>query len=490
MAQATQPYRRSLSGSIGAGMKSVFGGGGRTYYMLVHKVSSKYHKAGESQPIIVDEIEIGRGSQCQVRFDDSFTTVSRRHAAIVRDGDKWKLIQLSTTNSTYLNGQKVHKEWYLQNGDEIQLSTNGPKLGFIIPEGEKGKVSSIGLTARLNLFRKQALRPYKTALTILSCVLLLAIAGLVWMGIHSRNAEKQYEQWKAEQEELNQKMIDSIEYMRARYDTLQLKYFDMAESNSRMQKQVNSMRKQIKNLQGLTSSELKAYEQYVYYIEVAYMDITFPDGSTVRTDQMRWSGSGFLLDDGSFVTARHVAKAWYHWSGNSTMGQLRDREYNQKYKVVAYFVAVSSSGDELYFSSNDFRMPSGYDAMVAGVPLCVCGQGDWAYIPNKKPAGKGLKCNKQKSLNMEKNTKLTIIGFPFGFGVERSHVEPPVSEAKVAKDKLMDGAILTTDNGSEHGNSGGPVFYMTDAGKLEVIGLISGGTGNNTGVVTPIGNLK
>ena len=190
MAQATQSYRRSLSGSVGAGMKSVFGGGGRTYYMLVHKVSSKYHKAGESQPIIVDEIEIGRDPRCQVRFDDSFTTVSRRHAAIVRDGEQWKLIQLSTTNSTYLNGHHVHKEWYLQNGDEIQLSTNGPKLGFIIPEGDKGKVSSIGLTARLNLFRKQALRPYKTGLIVLASVLLLAIAGLIWQQFQMDTAQK------------------------------------------------------------------------------------------------------------------------------------------------------------------------------------------------------------------------------------------------------------------------------------------------------------
>ena len=128
--------------------------------------------------------------------------------------------------------------------------------------------------------------------------------------------------------------------------------------------------------------------------------------------------------------------------------------------------------------------------MIAGVPLCVCGEGDWAYIPHIRPAGKGLKCNKQKSLDLEKNTKLTIIGFPFGFGAERFSIEPPVSEAKVAKDKLLDGAILTTDNGSEHGNSGGPVFWMNAANKLEVIGIVSGGTGNNTGVVTPIGNIR
>ena len=43
MPQSTQTYRRSLAGSVGAGMKSVFGGSGRRFYTLVHKVSSKYH---------------------------------------------------------------------------------------------------------------------------------------------------------------------------------------------------------------------------------------------------------------------------------------------------------------------------------------------------------------------------------------------------------------------------------------------------------------
>lgn len=95
MSQPTQPYKRSFAGSVGAGMKSVLGVEGKRFYTLVHKVSSKYHKAGESQQIIVDQIELGRDPRCQVRFDESFTTVSRRHAAIVRDGDNWKLVQLS-----------------------------------------------------------------------------------------------------------------------------------------------------------------------------------------------------------------------------------------------------------------------------------------------------------------------------------------------------------------------------------------------------------
>lgn len=497
MAQATQPYRKSLSGSIGAGMKSILGGGGRTYYMLVHKVSSKYHKAGESQPIIVDEIEIGRAPQCQVRFDESFTTVSRRHAAIIKDGGNWKLVQLSSTNSTYLNGQKVNKEWYLQNGDEIQLSTNGPKLGFIVPEGDKGKVSSIGLTARLNLFRKQALRPYKTALTILGCVLVLAIAAIVYQLFSFNKQENEYRQYVQQQETDMKALEDSIKEFQSKYDTLQLQYVDIAQSAEKMKKQVGSMKKQVsslnkelKNLKGLESAELKVYAQYVYYVEVAYIDIITPDGETLRTDEMKWSGSGFLLNDGSFVTARHVAKAWYHWKDNSTMRQLREKEFNEGYKIKASFIGVSSSGDEIHFTSDDFKIPSGYDALVADIPLCLGGANDWAYIPHLKPGKNGLKYNKQKSFGLEKNTKLTIMGFPFGFGVDRFSAELPVSEAKVANDKLENGSILTTHDGFEHGNSGGPVFYMNDEGDLEVIGLVSGGIGSNTGMVTPIGNLK
>lgn len=496
MPQATQTYRRSLSGSVGAGMKSVFGGNGRTYYMLVHKVSSKYHKAGESQPIIVDEIEIGRSPQCQVRFDDSFTTVSRRHAAIVRDGEQWKLIQLSTTNSTYLNGHHVHKEWYLQNGDEIQLSTNGPKLGFIIPEGEKGKVSSIGLTARLNLFRQQALRPYKTALTILSCVLLLAIGGLIWQQFQIVDADKQYAAFKEQQEKNLKALEDSLVNMRQNYDTLQAQYSKIAQSNEALEKRMNSLRHQVKQLKGLSSSELKPYEKFVYYVEVAYIDITYPDGDIVRVsgNDIGWSGTGFLLNDGTFVTARHVARAWDFWQDGSgvqrTMLQLKVIDQGGG-KVVAHYIAASSSGDVIEFSSESFRFTTRNDRTIEGIYLGTPGACDWAYISSMKSSNfGGLKYDAAKSLQLTKNTKLTIIGFPFGFGVGFARVEPPVSSAVVAKDNLEDNAILTTDSGSEHGNSGGPVFYMDNSGKLVVIGLVSGGIGNNTGIVTPIGNFK
>lgn len=506
MSQATtQPYRRSLSGSIGSGMKSVFNSGGRTYYMLVHKVSSKYHNAGESQPIIVDEIEIGRGSQCQVRFDESFTTVSRRHAAIIRDGERWKLVQLSTTNSTYLNGQKVQKEWYLQNGDEIQLSTNGPKLGFVIPEGDKGKVSSIGLTARLNLFRKQALRPYKTALTILSCVLLLAIAGLVWLKISTDNDIKvltaENDQKQAELVRLN----DSVIRMGMRDDSLQKKVFQMQLDNKAQDSVISRMRSSIRATSASstalpTNDELKKYEPYVFYVYTSHVDVFwYKGGVTTFDDELGWFGTGFMLDDGTFVTARHVVEPWYYWSYEEEQETMRDlaAEVAMGGKVVAHFVATSNSGDSFTFSSDEVickRVNDDIEPIVIYetpifVPKAQNDGTDWAYI--KTPFKNGLKYNLEKSRNLVRSTSLTILGFPFGFGVKGSEVLAPyVTSATVSANGLQDGKILVTNSGTEHGNSGGPVLFRNSSGQLEVVGLVSASKGKSTGFFVPISNFK
>ena len=158
-------------------MGAIFNGSGRTYYILEHKTNSKYHSAGESQKIIIDQVELGRDSSCQVRFDESFETVSRKHCAIVRDGQNWQLVHLSTSNPTLVNGRPIQGTYYLQSGDEIQLSVNGPRLGFIQPQGKQALTSSIKLTERMNLFRQQALRPYRRAIWALSALLLLAIIG-------------------------------------------------------------------------------------------------------------------------------------------------------------------------------------------------------------------------------------------------------------------------------------------------------------------------
>ena len=203
-------YKRTVAGSVGAGMAAVFNASGRQYYILEHKTESLYHHAGESQKIIVDQVELGRDSACQVRFDEAFETVSRRHAAIVKDGENWKIIPLSQTNPTIVNGTPIQNEQILNSGDEIRLSTRGPLMGFIIPQGKQSLVSSIGMTERLSLFRQQALRPYKRALWIMAVILVLAIAGLVtWNVLQAKKFDQELETKQQQIEQVQQDLTES-----------------------------------------------------------------------------------------------------------------------------------------------------------------------------------------------------------------------------------------------------------------------------------------
>jgi hypothetical protein len=210
-------YKRTVAGSVGAGMGAIFNGSGRTYYMLEHKTSSKYHQAGETQKIIIDQVELGRDASCQVRFDESFETVSRKHAAIERDGDNWKLVHLSASNPTLVNGRPIQGSYYLQSGDEIQLSVNGPRLGFIVPQGKQALTSSIKLTERMNLFRQQALAPYKKALWALAALLVLVIAGF---GYWNYSLTQDNNALKAEMATY-QAQMDSLSIEKSRLDSLE-----------------------------------------------------------------------------------------------------------------------------------------------------------------------------------------------------------------------------------------------------------------------------
>ena len=51
-------------------------------------------------------------------------TVSRKHAKFVQKGNQWYVVDLGSTNKTYLNGEEIpaNKEVLLHNNDELGLS--------------------------------------------------------------------------------------------------------------------------------------------------------------------------------------------------------------------------------------------------------------------------------------------------------------------------------------------------------------------------------
>ncbi|MGQ9695022.1 MAG: FHA domain-containing protein [Thermodesulfobacteriota bacterium] len=85
---------------------------------------------GEIQEFADPVITIGRHSSCHLRFPADLTTISRKHAEIIREGNQFKLVDHST-NGTFVNGKRV-TETYLKNGDVLTFAEEGgPKVSFL-----------------------------------------------------------------------------------------------------------------------------------------------------------------------------------------------------------------------------------------------------------------------------------------------------------------------------------------------------------------------
>ena len=88
------------------------------------------YTSGQTIKLDQQEIKLGRYDSCQLSFDDQNSTISREHAVITHyDGDT-TISNLSQTNTTLVNGKPVQGKQPLNNGDVIQLSSQGPRLQF------------------------------------------------------------------------------------------------------------------------------------------------------------------------------------------------------------------------------------------------------------------------------------------------------------------------------------------------------------------------
>lgn len=84
---------------------------------------------GTIQEFLDSEITIGRNPSCHVQFPKDLAIISRNHARIVREGNRFKLIDAST-NGTLVNGKWIN-EAFLKPGDVLIFAEGGPKVSFL-----------------------------------------------------------------------------------------------------------------------------------------------------------------------------------------------------------------------------------------------------------------------------------------------------------------------------------------------------------------------
>lgn len=90
---------------------------------------------GHSQPFVLDdsaaETVIGRHPDCAIQIPSNM--VSRKHARVVREGDRYFVEDLGSGNGTFVNGQRITRRTLLKHEDRIKL---GPMLlRFEAPPG-------------------------------------------------------------------------------------------------------------------------------------------------------------------------------------------------------------------------------------------------------------------------------------------------------------------------------------------------------------------
>lgn len=475
-----------FSASVGAGMKSLFSAGGRTYYVLEHKLNSAKHKAGEKQEIIIDYIELGRGPKCQVQFDETQASVSNQHAAILREEGNWKLRHLSRTNETLLNGRPIKNEWYLQSGDEIQLSIGGPKLGFIVPS--QNSVGSIGLSRRLSLFRQQALRPYKTAITLLSLFFIVLAGGGGFWGYRLWNENQDLAKQLDDQVKLianiDANILNQKKQNQAQIDSIKRQAnneIEAAERRIRKSIQVGNTGGYALGNGALSNEQLQQCMNDVYYLFAYKVEVILSDGRVATIPEFGWSGTAFLLDDHRLVTARHCVFGW-QYPADDPKSLAVSRAENAGARVKAYFVALSQNGDKFELTSDNFKNNGSFGSYDTGkvdengdaiiLNLGESNNADWSFARvNKKGF---LTAGDELSTRLPANTPLVIIGYPRSIGVnfETAEVTPQCNNLTTSQNGLSDDGTIRVTNSVDHGNSGGPALLSND-GKVLVVGVAS-----------------
>lgn len=402
-------------------------------FILEYKNDAGSQKAGTQVKVTDAVAEIGRDASCQVQIDEACSTVSRKHARIELDGTQYKVVALSQTNSTYVNGIPVKGERYLNPGDELKFSSQGPTMIFKLTDPRATVMVDAASTRSTtqNVASSEAPKPAKKSNTgmIVGIVAALAvIAGLVFFFTQSGD--------------------------------------DKPEAPA----------------EAVQAPGIETCTNSIYYVKVNDISVYGGDKSlvmTFNTDQ-NITGNGFMLDNGKFVTARSVVEPWTVSEKGFVGNDASQRSWTYSeligkgYSIVTNCTAYTSAGTSFKFSNTDCVLSS--DGT------------DWATIAKADQLSTvgGLTADAEWSLAPKHGVECQIAGYLPNSDIQ--NLQPSVYKNAINVTELnKDNMIELSSQRWTAGLSGSPVI-IEEGGKLVVVGIMTNSNIVDRDVVVPIAN--
>jgi len=99
--------------------------------------------APQTHELRSSRVTIGTGAGNDLFLDEP--TASRRHAALERRAGRWYVVDLGSTNGTYVNGRRVTAPAPLVRGDELRFGN--ARFGLLAPGDDLSKVGAASAKA-------------------------------------------------------------------------------------------------------------------------------------------------------------------------------------------------------------------------------------------------------------------------------------------------------------------------------------------------------
>lgn len=449
-------------------------------------------RAGQREEFTKPVIAVGRHPLCDFRFDpNTDLDVSTRHAEIRAVEGGYVVVDIGSTNGTYVNGVRVAREQRLRSGDVVWFGEFGPRVEIELgkrrltpPEGSAalgaaatGVALGNGADAGGDMGVPPATRNITTerrpvradptvavgtrtrrvgALAISAVVVVMAAVGAYWLGhSNARASDAELVRLTKANDSLAQTYADRMASASNRAAGLDSSLAAAQHERDRMQSALSGTRSGARA--DTLSRELHALESRRHAMltaaQVDYSSIATRSGPAVTMVAVQWpdssafSGSGFSISSrGEIVTNRHLVQR----SGGETPMRIAIIFSDTKAWLPAHVVRVSGTADLALLQVD---APGPFPAISMLAPHA-----------SDTPVGKAV----------------AIIGYPLG-------TDTPMEgsgTAITARSTLVAGTVsknladvLQIDAYAGQGSSGSPVFNTAG----DVIGVVYGGARESAG---------